>query len=86
MVKVLLNGRTVMAKARDVSMAGLFLLAHPAQSTRQLTLALPLPGEREIITTCEIRRREMDGVALEFGPLDWDELIVLARYLHPRLP
>jgi hypothetical protein len=87
MVKVHLNGRTVVAKARDLSMAGLFLMAHPGESLRRLTLAIPLPGEeREIVTTCEIRRREMDGVALEFGKLDWDDLFVLARYLHPRLP
>lgn len=85
-VKVLLSGRTVAAQARDVSMAGLFLQAHPADTQRRLTIALPLPGDREIVTTCEIRRREVDGVALEFGELDWDDLIALARFLHPRLP
>ncbi len=86
MVKVQLNGRTVVAKARDLSMAGLFLLGHPGESVQRLTLAIPLPGDREITTTCDIRRREMDGVALEFGQLDWDDLFALARYLHPRLP
>jgi hypothetical protein len=85
-VKVLLSGRTVMVRARDVSMAGLFLLAHPADSMRRLTIAVPLPGDREIVTTCEVRRREADGVALEFDALDWDDLIALARFLHPRLP
>ncbi|MBJ6759244.1 PilZ domain-containing protein [Myxococcaceae bacterium JPH2] len=85
-VKVLLSGRTVSAQARDVSMAGLFLLAHAAETQQTLTIALPLPGDRELVTTCEIRRREVDGVALEFGPLDWDDLIALARFLHPRLP
>lgn len=86
MVKVQLQGRTVVAKARDVSMAGLFLLAHVHESVQQLTLAIPLPGDREIITQCEIRRRDVDGVALEFGQLDWDDMFALARYLHPRLP
>jgi hypothetical protein len=85
-VKVLLPGRTVAAEARDVSMAGLFLLAHPGDTQRRLKVSLPLPGDREIVTTCEIRRREADGVALEFGELDWDDLIALARFLHPRLP
>ncbi|NVJ28818.1 MULTISPECIES: PilZ domain-containing protein [Myxococcus] len=85
-VKVLLPGRAVMARARDVSMAGLFLLAHPGDAQRELTLSLPLPGDKEIVTTCTIRRREADGVALEFGELDWDDLIALARFLHPRLP
>ncbi|MFL5346899.1 MAG: PilZ domain-containing protein [Hyalangium sp.] len=86
MVKVVLPGRTVSAKARDLSMAGLFLHAQPADVLRELTLAIPLPGDREITATCAILRREVDGVALEFGTLDWDDFLALARYLHPRLP
>jgi len=85
-VKVILPGRTVMVQARDLSMAGLFLHAHPGETQTKLTLSLPLPGEHEIVTTCDIRRREADGVALEFGTLDWDDFIALARFLHPRLP
>jgi hypothetical protein len=86
MVKVLLPGRAVAAKARDLCMAGLFLHAQPAETLQQLTLAIPLPGDREITTTCTILRREANGVALEFGTLDWDDFLALARYLHPRLP
>jgi hypothetical protein len=86
MVKVLLPGRAVAAKARDLSMAGLFLHAQPAETLRELTLAIPLPGDHELIATCAIRRREMNGVALEFGTLDWDDFLALARFLHPRLP
>jgi hypothetical protein len=86
-VKVLLSGRpAVAAKARDVSMAGLFLHAHPASSLRELTLAIPLPDDREIVTTCTIVRREVNGVALEFGTLDWDDFLALARFVHPLLP
>jgi len=85
-VKVVLPGRVVAAKARDLSMAGLFLHAQPADTLRQLTLAIPLPGDREITAACTILRREADGVALEFGTLDWDDFLALARYLHPRLP
>jgi hypothetical protein len=86
MVKVILPGRAVIAKARDLSMAGLFLHAQPADTLKELTLSIPLPGDRELVTTCAIRRREMNGVALEFGTLDWDDFLALARYLHPRLP
>ncbi|WP_224365304.1 PilZ domain-containing protein [Hyalangium versicolor] len=87
MVKVLLSGRpAVLAKARDVSMAGLFLHAHPASSLSELTLAIPLPDDREITATCTIVRREPNGVALEFGTLDWDDFLALARYVHPLLP
>jgi hypothetical protein len=86
MVKVLLPGRAVVAKARDLSMAGLFLHAQPADTLRELTLSIPLPGDKEIVATCSILRRENNGVALEFGTLDWDDFIALARFLHPRLP
>jgi hypothetical protein len=86
MVKVILPGRAVVAKARDLSMAGLFLHAQPADALREITLAIPLPGDKEIVTTCSILRRENNGVALEFGTLDWDDFIALARFLHPRLP
>ena len=85
-VKVFLGGRTVTVQARDLSMAGLFLQAHAADSLQQLSIGIPLPGDREILTTCTIRRREVDGVALEFGELDWDDFLALARFLHPRLP
>ncbi|KFE63453.1 PilZ domain-containing protein [Hyalangium minutum] len=85
-VKVLLPGRTVVAKARDLSMAGLFLHAQPADALRELTLSLPLNGDREIVVNCTILRREANGVALEFGTLDWDDFLALARFLHPRLP
>jgi hypothetical protein len=86
MVKVILPGRAVVAKARDLSMAGLFLHAQPAETMNELTLAIPLPGDRELVATCAIRRRDVNGVALEFGTLDWDDFLALARFLHPRLP
>jgi hypothetical protein len=86
MVQVHLGERSVPVKARDLSMAGLFLQGHPADSLRRLTLTLPLPEIGNITTTCTIVRREAQGVALGFDALDWDHLLMLARYLHPRLP
>ncbi|WP_257460739.1 PilZ domain-containing protein [Archangium lipolyticum] len=86
MVKVHLGERIVLVKARDLSMAGLFLHGHPPDTTRQLTLTLPLPGIGDIPATCTIVRREAQGVALEFEDMDWDYFLLLARYLHPRLP
>ncbi|HYO57315.1 PilZ domain-containing protein [Archangium sp.] len=86
MVKVHLDERTLLVKARDLSMAGLFLHGHPADTTKQLGLTLPLPGIGAITATCTIVRREAHGVALEFDDLDWDHFLLLARYLHPRLP
>jgi hypothetical protein len=86
MVKVHLGERIVLVKARDLSMAGLFLHGHPSDSVKQLTLTIPLPEVADITTTCTIVRREAHGVALEFDNLDWDHMLLLARYLHPRLP
>lgn len=86
MVKLLIDGRAVLAKARDLSMAGLFVLQHPAGRKDRVTVAIPLPGDKEIVTSCWIRRSTDEGVALEFESIDWDDMFALARFLHPRLP
>lgn len=85
MVKILINGRTVVAKAKDLSMAGIYLLGVDTTSDH-LSVAVPLPDDREIVTRCEVKRRNVDGLAVEFEFLDWDDLFALARFLHPRLP
>jgi hypothetical protein len=86
MVKLSMDGRMVIAKARDLSMAGLYLIGIDSELGRTLPIRLPLPRDREISTTCRVKRRYGDGVAVELAPLDWDDLFALARYLHPRLP
>lgn len=86
MVKVTVNGRTLLAKARDLSMAGLFLYDGENVQGSRVTLAIPLPKDREVVSDCRVARRHTHGVALEFDALDWDDLLALARYLHPRLP
>lgn len=86
MVKLLIDGKAVLAKARDLSMAGLFVMSHPPGRKDKVTVALPLPGDREVVTSCWIRRVHEDGVALEFESLDWEDMFALARFLHPRLP
>lgn len=86
MVKLLLPENTVVARARDLSMAGLLLDGGYTAESGRITISLPLPRDREIVATCSIRRLDADGTALEFEQLDWDDLLALARYLHPRLP
>jgi hypothetical protein len=86
MVKLELAGRQVLVKARDLSMAGVFLLGHRAALGERLRVTLPLPEDREILTGAIVRRRAPDGVAVEFDLLDWEDLFALARFLHPRLP
>jgi hypothetical protein len=85
MVKLLTSGRTLIAKARDLSMAGLCLMGVPAIPD-EVTVSLPLPNDREIVTRARVRRREPGSIGLEFDQLDWDDMFALARYLNPRLP
>ncbi|HEY1088647.1 MAG TPA: PilZ domain-containing protein, partial [Archangium sp.] len=86
MVKLATEGRSVLAKATDLSMAGLKLVGDFGRIDDRLTLAIPLPGDREIVTQATVRRRNEENVALEFDQLDWDDMFALARFLHPRLP
>ncbi|HXN40896.1 MAG TPA: PilZ domain-containing protein [Myxococcaceae bacterium] len=85
MVKLIVDGRAILAKARDLSMAGLYLIGEFGCVDHTLTLCIPLPRDREIVTRCRIKRWHPDGLAVEFEQLDWDDLFALARYLHPRL-
>jgi len=86
LVKLQLGARTVLARARDLSMAGLFLDGPVSRLPGELTMRIPLPGQdREVVTTCRVERREATGVALRFAQIDWDDLLLMARYLSPRL-
>ena len=67
-------------------MDGVFVSGIPEFNDRRVTVTIPLPDGRELVTACEITRAQSEGVALRFAELDWDDLISLARYLHPRLP
>jgi hypothetical protein len=86
MVKLFTGGRSVLAKATDLSMAGLKLVGDFAAADDRLTLCIPLPGDREVVTQATVRRRNEEGLAVEFDQLDWDDMFAIARYLHPRLP
>ncbi len=86
MVKLFTNGRSVLAKAEDLSMAGLKLIGDFASADSHVTVSIPVPGQREVVTKATMRRRGADDAALEFDELDWDDMFVLAKFLHPRLP
>lgn len=86
MVKIATGGRSVIAKATDLSMAGLKLIGDFGSADDRMTLCIPIPGGREIVTQATVRRRNEEELALEFDQLDWDDMFSLARFLHPRLP
>jgi hypothetical protein len=86
MVKLFTGGRAVLAKATDLSMAGLKLVGDFGVEDDRMTLCIPIPGDREVVTQATVRRRGEEALALEFDQLDWDDMFALARFLHPRLP
>jgi len=85
-VKLKLNGRAVSARSTDLSMAGLCLQGEFPELAEQVTLAIPLPDGKHVITQASVKWREAGKVALEFDQLDWEDMFALARFLHPRLP
>ena len=76
----------LVAKATDLSMAGLKLIGDFGSADDRMTLSIPIPGGREVVTQATVRRRGEEELALEFDQLDWDDMFALARFLHPRLP
>jgi hypothetical protein len=86
MVKLFTNGRAVLAKAVDLSMAGVLVLGDFSRSEERITVAVPLPNDREVVTGATVKRRSDAELALEFDQLDWDDMFALARFLNPRLP
>ena len=86
LVKLDYGVKQVFARARDLSMTGLFLDGPVSQLPAEIDVRIPLPGQdREVITTCRVERRVAGGVALSFSRIDWCDLILMARHLSPRL-
>jgi hypothetical protein len=86
MVTVGLQGRQVLTKAADLSMDGLLLKGPLGALGERLSLRIPLPADREIATIATIVRHQDEWAALKLDELDWDDLLALARFVHPRLP
>ena len=87
-VRLVAGNRSVLARAVDLSLAGLALHdpAGELNAGRIDKVALRIPGEdREIELPVRLARRQGTTVALAFAALDWDDLFTLARYLSPRL-
>ena len=86
LVSLQLGARRTLARARDLSLAGLFLDGPLSGLPDEIALSIPLPGQqREVHTICQVPRRTHEGVALSFARIDWDDLLLMARYLAPRL-
>ncbi len=84
-VSLLTGGKAVATRAIDVSMAGLQLLGRFQPFPGAVTLSLQLPEGKEIVTRATVKRQTEQAVALEFEQLDWDDMLALARFVHPRI-
>ena len=86
-VKLGRGERSVLARALDVSLAGMALHDPAGELDDSVQrVALRIPGEpHELELPVRFARRSGDKVALAFSKLDWDDLFTLARYLSPRL-
>lgn len=86
LVKMQLGSREVLARARDLSMVGLYLDGPLSRLPSEIDLRIPLPGQdRDVVTRCRVERADLEGVAVSFQRIDWNDLIRVARYLSPRL-
>lgn len=86
LVQVIGSGRSVIARAVDLSMEGLKLLDVGLDDVGDMTqVAIGLPGQSTWRTACRVARREKGVVGLQFVALDWDQLLSIARYVSPRL-
>lgn len=86
MVKLFTQGKSVLAKADNLSMEGVRVIGDFLGADERVTLAIPLPDDREVVTQATVRRRDEEAIAVEFDQLDWDDMFALARFVHPRLP
>lgn len=86
MVMLEVDGRQLLTKAADVSMDGLLLKGDfGVQEGGRVPVRIPLPRDRVIDTEATIVRRSPGWAALQLDELDWDDLLALARYVHPKL-
>lgn len=89
LVKLHVKGRTLIQKARNLSMTGLLVDCDSAGIGDRVMLEINLPDEeRAVAISGQILRssRPYGTSAIRFLDLDWDDMFALARYLAPRLP
>jgi hypothetical protein len=85
MVQLRSDGKAILARAIDLSMAGLALL-DPGGIEKVEQVAIPLPGEsKPMVLPAKLIRRADNQIGIEFTHLEWDDVLTLARYLSPRL-
>lgn len=85
-VKLKAGARTILAQARDLSMEGLSVVGQLVGIESRVTISFELPNVGLVTTLARVKRVSAHETALELDQLDWDDMMTLARFLHPRLP
>ncbi len=78
------GGAAIRGEARDLSMAGCFVVAKSAPASEAIEIVFAEGGE-QIRCRGRIVRRSLEGVAVRFERLDWADLFGLARLVSPAL-
>ncbi len=84
-VVVHVGARQLPVRARNLSMVGLYL-DEELETEADVPLTIDLPGAaRPVVATGRVERRDGVGTAISFADIDWDDLLLVARYLSPRM-
>ncbi len=89
LVKLHVQGRTLVQKARNLSMTGVLVDSNVATIGDRVQVEIDLPDEgRAVSIRGQVLRssRPYGTSAIHFLDLDWDDMFALARFLAPRLP
>ncbi|MHB1843656.1 MAG: PilZ domain-containing protein [Deltaproteobacteria bacterium] len=78
------GGHAILGEARDLSMAGCFVVARDAPSAGPVEVVFREGGE-SVRCRGQIVRRVAQGVAVRFDALDWGDIFGLARLISPAL-
>lgn len=82
------SGVSLKAQTRNISCGGLFLSLDPQQLAPEedLQLVIHLPNQKNPVKLVgSVRRRENDGVALEFQGLYNDNILAIERFVKSNL-
>lgn len=89
LVKLRVGDRTLVQKARDLSMTGMLVDCDHAAIGERVQVELELPDEeRPVSIAGQVLRasRPYGTRAIHFMDFGWDDMFALARFLAPRLP
>ncbi|MCL2011528.1 MAG: PilZ domain-containing protein [Cystobacterineae bacterium] len=82
--KLWIGSHCSVVRILNLSMAGVCVVGSLPDYMERVHVCIGLPHGFELKVFAKVKRQEQGLLALEFETLDWDALIALARYLHPR--